>query len=615
MDIIREDIRNIAIIAHVDHGKTTLVNEMLKQGGVFRENQQIQDRVMDSNDLERERGITILSKNTSVYYGNVKINVVDTPGHADFGGEVERVLKMVDGVLLLIDSFEGPMPQTRFVLQHALALNLPVIVVVNKVDRPDARCEEVVSEAIDLMIDLDADESQLDTPIVYASARTGTATLDLSVPGVDLKPLFETILKYIPAPKGDPEAPAQMLVSTIDYNDFVGRIGIGRITRGTLKLNTMYARATYGHETTHENFRLSSLFAFDGLKRNPVDNASMGEIVAITGIEDIMIGDTICATDAVEPLPFVKITEPTVQMTFSVNDSPFAGREGTYVTSRHLRARLMRELQTDVSLRVEETETPDAFRVSGRGELHLSVLIENMRRQGYEFQVSKPEVLYHYDENGNKMEPVEKLVCDVPQAYAGAVIEKIGRRRGVLGNMTGTDRVRLEFDVPSRGLFGYRSEFMTDTRGEGIMSAVFDHYESYKGEIPHRNVGALVSTETGDAVMYGLFYAQDRGTLFVGPNTAVYCGMIVGQNARSGDIDVNVCKQKHLTSIRNAAGAETAMKLTSMKALTLEECLEFIDDDELLEVTPQNLRMRKRILETELRKKMAARLRAAAKEN
>ena len=614
METIRNELRNIAIIAHVDHGKTTLVNEMLKQGGVFRENQQIADRVMDSNDLERERGITILSKNTSVYYKDVKINVVDTPGHADFGGEVERVLKMVDGVLLLIDSFEGPMPQTRFVLQHALALNLPVIVVVNKVDRPDARCEEVVSETIDLMIDLSDDEALLDTPIVYASARTGTATLDLSQPGTDLRPLFETILEHIPAPKGDPEGPAQMLVSTIDYNDYVGRIGVGRITRGTLRLNTMYTRVNLTDESLHENFRLSSLFAFDGLKRTAVEEASMGEIVAVTGIEDIMIGDTICATDTLEALPFVKITEPTVQMTFSVNDSPFAGREGTYVTSRHLRDRLFRELQTDVSLRVEEAETPDAFRVSGRGELHLSVLIENMRRQGYEFQVSKPEVLYHRDENGALLEPMEKMVCDVPSEYAGAVIEKIGRRRGVMDNMSGTDRVRLEFTVPRRGLFGYRSEFMTDTRGEGVMSSVFDRYSPYMGEIPHRSFGALVSTETGTAVMYGLFYAQDRGTLFCGPNTAVYCGMIVGQNARTGDIDVNVCRQKHLTSIRNAAGAETAMKLTSMKTLTLEECLEFIDDDELLEVTPKSLRMRKRILETEMRKKAAARARAAVKD-
>ena len=610
--MIRENLRNIAIIAHVDHGKTTLVNEMLKQGGVFRENQQVADRVMDNNAIEKERGITILAKNTSMYYKDVKINVVDTPGHADFGGEVERVLKMVDGVLLLIDSFEGPMPQTRFVLQHALALGLPVIIVINKMDRPDARCEEVYNEAFDLMIDLGADESQLDTPVVYASARAGTATLDPNVPSKDLRPLFETILKYIPAPKGDPDAPVQMLISTIDYNEFVGRIGIGRISRGTLKLNSMATRCNNLNPDLHENFRLSSLFAFEGLKRVPVESASMGEIVAITGIEDIMIGDTICAPDTVEPLPFVKITEPTVAMTFSVNDSPFAGREGTYVTSRHLRARLMRELQTDVSLRVEETDSADSFRVSGRGELHLSVLIENMRRQGYEFQVSKPEVLFHYDENGNKLEPMEKMVADVPSEYAGAVIEKIGRRRGVLDNMTGTDRVRLEFTVPSRGLFGYRSEFMTDTRGEGVMSAVFDHYEPYKGDIPHRSVGALVSTETGEAVMYGLFYAQDRGTLFCGPNTAVYTGMIVGQNARQGDIDVNVCRQKHLTSIRNAAGAETAMKLTSMRTLTLEECLEFIDDDELLEITPKSLRMRKRVLETELRKKLAAKKRAEA---
>ena len=610
--MIRENLRNIAIIAHVDHGKTTLVNEMLKQGGVFRENQQVADRVMDNNAIEKERGITILAKNTSMYYKDVKINVVDTPGHADFGGEVERVLKMVDGVLLLIDSFEGPMPQTRFVLQHALALGLPVIIVINKMDRPDARCEEVYNEAFDLMIDLGADESQLDTPVVYASARAGTATLDPNAPSKDLRPLFETILKYIPAPKGDPDAPVQMLISTIDYNEFVGRIGIGRISRGTLKLNSMATRCNNLNPDLHENFRLSSLFAFEGLKRVPVESASMGEIVAVTGIEDIMIGDTICAPDTVEPLPFVKITEPTVAMTFSVNDSPFAGREGTYVTSRHLRARLMRELQTDVSLRVEETDSADSFRVSGRGELHLSVLIENMRRQGYEFQVSKPEVLFHYDENGNKLEPMERMVADVPSEYAGAVIEKIGRRRGVMDNMSGTDRVRLEFTVPSRGLFGYRSEFMTDTRGEGVMSAVFDHYEPYKGDIPHRSVGALVSTETGEAVMYGLFYAQDRGTLFCGPNTAVYTGMIVGQNARQGDIDVNVCRQKHLTSIRNAAGAETAMKLTSMRTLTLEECLEFIDDDELLEITPKSLRMRKRVLETELRKKLAAKKRAEA---
>ena len=609
MQITREDIRNIAIIAHVDHGKTTLVNEMLKQGGVFRENQQVAERVMDSNDIERERGITILAKNTAVHYKTTKINVVDTPGHADFGGEVERVLKMVNGVLLLVDSFEGPMPQTRFVLKKALDLKLPVIIVINKVDRPDARCAEVEDEILDLLIDLEASEDQLDNPIVYASARQGTATLDLSEPGVDLRPLFDTILKHIPAPVGDPEGPAQMLVSTIDYNDYVGRIGIGRITRGVLRSGTMAVRTRYESNLSEPPLRLSGLFCFDGLKRVPVESASMGDIVAITGIEDIMIGDTICDPLNPEPLPFVKITEPTVQMTFSVNDSPFAGREGQYVTSRHLRARLMRELQTDVSLRVEETESPDAFKVSGRGELHLSVLIENMRRQGYEFQVSKPEVLFHYDADGTKLEPIEKMVADVPSAYAGAVIEKMGRRRGVLEQMSGADRVRLEFSIPSRGLFGYRSEFMTDTRGEGIMSAVFDHYEAFKGDIPHRSQGALVSFETGEAVMYGLFYAQDRGTLFYGPGTQVYTGMIVGQNARQGDIDVNVCKKKHLTSIRNAAGAEEAMKLVSMRTLSLEECLEFIDDDELLEVTPKNLRMRKRVLNTEMRKKLDARKR------
>ena len=612
MTITRENIRNIAIIAHVDHGKTTLVDEMLKQGGVFRENQQVAERVMDSNDLERERGITILAKNTAVHYGNVKINVVDTPGHADFGGEVERVLKMVDGVLLLVDSFEGPMPQTRFVLKKALDLKLPVIIVINKIDRPDARCEEVEGEILDLLIDLEADESQLDNPIVYASARRGTATLDLNTPGADLRPLFETILRCIPAPTGDPDGPAQMLVSTIDYNDYVGRIGVGRISRGRVKAGMMAVRVIHGEDKVSAPLRLSGLFCFDGLKRVPVQEAEMGDIVAVTGIEDIMIGDTICDPACPEGLPFVKIEEPTVQMTFSVNDSPFAGREGKFVTSRHLRARLMRELQTDVSLRVEETDSPDAFRVSGRGELHLSVLIETMRRQGYEFQVSKPEVLYHVAEDGARLEPIERMVADVPAAYAGAVIEKLGRRRGVLEQMSGADRVRLEFSVPSRGLFGYRSEFMTDTRGEGVMSAVFDRYEPYKGDIPHRTQGALVSFETGEAVMYGLYYAQDRGTLFYGPGTQVYTGMIVGQNARQGDIDVNVCRKKHLTSIRNAAGAEEAMKLTSMRTLSLEECLEFIDDDELLEVTPKNLRMRKRVLDTEARKKLDARRRQQA---
>lgn len=504
------------------------------------------------------------------------------------------------------------MPQTRFVLKKALDLKLPVIIVINKIDRPDARCEEVEGEILDLLIDLEADESQLDNPIVYASARRGTATLDLNTPGTDLRPLFETILRCIPAPTGDPDGPAQMLVSTIDYNDYVGRIGVGRISRGRVKAGMMAVRVIHGEDKVSAPLRLSGLFCFDGLKRVPVQEAEMGDIVAVTGIEDIMIGDTICDPACPEGLPFVKIEEPTVQMTFSVNDSPFAGREGQFVTSRHLRARLMRELQTDVSLRVEETDSPDAFRVSGRGELHLSVLIETMRRQGYEFQVSKPEVLYHVAEDGARLEPIERMVADVPAAYAGAVIEKLGRRRGVLEQMSGADRVRLEFSVPSRGLFGYRSEFMTDTRGEGVMSAVFDRYEPYKGDIPHRTQGALVSFETGEAVMYGLYYAQDRGTLFYGPGTQVYTGMIVGQNARQGDIDVNVCRKKHLTSIRNAAGAEEAMKLTSMRTLSLEECLEFIDDDELLEVTPKNLRMRKRVLDTEARKKLDARRRQQA---
>ena len=601
--MIRENLRNIAIIAHVDHGKTTLVNEMLKQGGVFRENQQVADRVMDNNAIEKERGITILAKNTSMYYKDVKINVVDTPGHADFGGEVERVLKMVDGVLLLIDSFEGPMPQTRFVLQHALALGLPVIIVINKMDRPDARCEEVYNEAFDLMIDLGADESQLDTPVVYASARAGTATLDPNVPSEDLRPLFETILKYIPAPKGDPDAPVQMLISTIDYNEFVGRIGIGRISRGTLKLNSMATRCNNLNPDLHENFRLSSLFAFEGLKRVPVESASMGEIVAVTGIEDIMIGDTICAPDTVEPLPFVKITEPTVAMTFSVNDSPFAGREGTYVTSRHLRARLMRELQTDVSLRVEETDSADSFRVSGRGELHLSVLIENMRRQGYEFQVSRPKVIMK-KENGVLMEPMELLIVEVPEQYVGSVMEKLGSRKGELENMGVRDggMTHLEFKIPSRGLIGYRSEFMTDTNGNGIINQLFAGYEPYKGDIQTRDRGSIVVHETGESTGYGLFNTQDRGRLFIGPGVPVYEGMIVGECAKSEDVVCNVCKQKHLTNTR-ASGSDDALRLVPPTILSLEQCMEFIKDDELLEVTPVSLRLRKVILSKEQRMK------------
>ncbi len=599
-ETIRNDIRNIAIIAHVDHGKTTLVDKMLKQGGVFRENQQVAERVMDSGDIERERGITILAKNTAVHYNGTKINIVDTPGHADFGGEVERVLKMVDGVLLLVDSFEGPMPQTRFVLKKALSLKLPVLVVINKCDRPDARCEEVVNEVIDLFIDLGADDDILDRPFIYASARKGTATLDLSEPNDDLQPLFDAIIEHIPAPVGDPEGPAQVLISTIDYSEYVGRIGVGRIARGKLTDGMMAVRANSQTGEVSPQWRLSGLSTYDGLRRVPAQEVSMGDIVAISGIDDINIGDTVCAPDAPDALPFVSITEPTVSMTFSVNNSPFAGREGQYVTSRHLRARLFKELQTDVSLRVLETDSPDSFEVRGRGELHLSILIENMRRQGYEFQVSKPQVLYK-EIDGQKCEPIERMVADVPQAYAGAVIEKVGRRRGVLESMHGLDRVRLEFLIPSRGLFGYRSEFMTDTRGEGIMSAVFEKYEPVKGAIPHRNAGALVCFETGESTSYGLFYAQERGTLFIGAQTQVYQGMICGQNARPDDLVVNVCKQKHVTNMRNASASEDSMRLVSVHPLTLEECLEFIDDDELLEVTPQNLRMRKRELNHEQR--------------
>ena len=598
----REDIRNVAIIAHVDHGKTTLVDQMLKQGGVYRENQQTVDRVMDSNDLERERGITILSKNTAVHYRGHKINIVDTPGHADFGGEVERVLKMVDGVLLLVDSFEGPMPQTRFVLRKALELKLKVLIVINKVDRPDARCDEVVNEILDLLIDLEADESTIENPILYVSARKGTATLDLEQPGTDLQPLFDAILKYIPAPEGDAEGPAQVLISTIDYSEYVGRIGVGRVVRGkfTEGMNVVHTNLETG--VTSPMWRLGGLFQYDGLKRVNATEVGMGDIVALYGAEDLSIGDTVCDPSCVEGLPFVKISEPTVTMTFSVNDSPFAGREGQYVTSRHLRARLFRELQTDVSLRVNDTQSTDAFEVCGRGELHLSILIENMRRQGYEFAVSKPRVIYKMID-GVKCEPVERLIVDTPQASAGAVIEKIGRRRGTLEHMSGLDRVRMEFLVPSRGLFGYRSEFMTDTRGEGIMSSVFERYEPVKGDIPHRSAGALICFETGVSTSYGLFYTQERGTLFIGAGENVYMGQICGQNARPGDLVVNVCKQKHVTNMRNASASEDAMRLISVHPLTLEECLEFIDDDELLEITPQNLRMRKRQLDHSLRAK------------
>ena len=600
--MIREDIRNIAIIAHVDHGKTTLVDQMLKQGGAYHENQQTVDRVMDSGDIERERGITILAKNTAVYYGDTKINIVDTPGHADFGGEVERVLKMVDGVLLLVDSFEGPMPQTRFVLKKALELGLKVLIVINKIDRPDQRCEEVTGEILDLLIDLDADESTLDNPILYVSARKGTATLDLETPGTDLKPLFESILQYIPAPEGDPEGPAQVLISTIDYSEYVGRIGVGRVVRGKFRQGMNVVHTNLESGATSAPWRLGNLYTYQALRRVDAAEVSMGDIVALSGAENISIGDTVCDPACIEGLPFVKISEPTVTMTFQVNDSPFAGREGQYVTSRHLRARLMRELQTDVSLRVNDTQTTDAFEVCGRGELHLSILIENMRRQGYEFAVSKPQVIYKMID-GVKCEPIERLVVDTPQASAGAVIEKIGRRRGILESMSGLDRVRLEFLVPSRGLFGYRSEFMTDTRGEGIMSSVFEKYEPVKGDIPHRNVGAMICFETGTSTSYGLFYAQERGTLFIGAGQEVYGGMICGQNAHNMDLAVNVCKQKHVTNMRNASASEDAMRLISVHPLSLEECLEFIDDDELLEITPKSLRMRKKILDHQLRAK------------
>ncbi len=610
MKIVRNDLRNIAIIAHVDHGKTTLVDEMLKQGGVFRKNQQVADRVMDSNDLERERGITILAKNTAVHYEGVNINIVDTPGHADFSGEVERVLKMVSGVLLLVDSFEGPMPQTRFVLKKALELDLKVIIVVNKTDRPDARADEVVDETLELLLELDATNEQLDSPIVFASGRAGTAALVADEQGEDLRPLFDAILEHIPAPEGDPDGALQLLISTIDYNDYVGRIGVGRIERGTIRAGQMAIRCAYGSSFVSPASRLGGLYEYEGLKRVNCESAKVGDIVAISGFEELFIGDTICDTAMADPLPFVKIDEPTVSMTFCVNDSPFAGTEGQFVTSRHLRARLMKEMQTDVSLRVEDTQTTDAFRVSGRGELHLSVLIENMRRQGYEFQVTKPVVLYK-EIDSVTCEPIERVLCDVPTEFSGVVIEKLGRRRGTLIAMHGQDRMRLEFLMPSRGLFGYRSEFLTDTRGEGVMSAILDGYEPYKGDIPTRISGSLVAFEAGDSTAYALNGAQERGDLFIEPGTKVYAGMIVGRNARPGDIDVNVCRKKHVTNSRNSAAAEDALKITGVRIPTLEEALEFIDDDELVEITPKSIRMRKRMLSAEMRKKAEGRKKQA----
>ena len=593
-----EKLRNVAIIAHVDHGKTTLVDEMLKQSGVYRENQTVVDRVMDSNDLERERGITILAKNTAIQYGDVKINIVDTPGHADFGGEVERILKMVNGVILLVDAAEGPMPQTRFVLSKALELGHKVIVVVNKIDRPDQRIHEVMDEVLELLLDLNATDEQFESPTLFCSGRQGTASYSPDVPGTDLKPLFDTIVDYIPAPEADVDQPFQMLVSSIDYNEFVGRIAIGRIERGTIKQNQEIAVCNYHDpDSTPKKAKATALYEFDGLAKVPVQQSTAGNIIAMSGIGDITIGDTICATDCVEPIEFVKISAPTIEMTFSVNDSPFAGREGKFVTSRQLRDRLFRETMKDVSLRVTEMEnSTDSFNVAGRGEMSLSILIETMRREGYELQVSPPRVLYQMID-GVKCEPIERLVTDVPADCVGAVMEKIGSRKGDLLEMTPAgNRMKLEFLVPSRGLFGYRNEFLTDTKGEGIMASVFEKYAPMKGEISRRSTGSLVAFETGEAVTYGLYNAQERGTLFIGAGVPVYAGMIVGECPKQEDISVNVCKKKQLTNMR-ASGSDDALRLTSPKQMSLEQCLEFLADDELLECTPENLRLRKRILD------------------
>ncbi len=601
--MIREDLRNIAIIAHVDHGKTTLVDEMLKQGGVFRENQAVAERVMDSNDLERERGITILAKNTSVMYNGTKINIIDTPGHADFGGEVERVLEMVDGVLLLVDAAEGPMPQTRFVLSKALEMGHKIIVVVNKIDRPDARLDEIGDEVLELLLDLDANEAQLESPLLFCSGRSGTASLSQYEAGTDLKPLFDTIINYIEPPKGEENDPLQMLISSIDYNEYVGRIGIGRIVRGKISVNQQVTVCDYTGSKKNYNAKIVSLLQIQGLNRVPVQEAQMGDIVWISGIENITIGDTICDPEAPDPLPFVKISEPTVEMTFSVNDSPFAGREGKFVTSRQLRERLFKELLKDVSLRVEETDSTDAFRVAGRGEMHLSILIENMRREGYELGVSTPRVLYKTDENGRRLEPIERLVIDVPEDCVGAVMEKIGTRKGDMVDMHPQgSRMRIEFLIPARGLFGYKSEFLTDTKGEGIMSHVFDGYQPYKGDIERRNTGSLISFETGEAVTYGLYNAQERGQLFITSGTPVYEGMVVGASPKTEDLVVNVCKKKHLTNTR-ASGSDDALRLVPPRVLSLEDCLEFLADDELLEVTPESLRIRKRVLSNTQRAK------------
>lgn len=598
----REDVRNIAIIAHVDHGKTTLVDELLKQSGTFRSNQVVQERVMDSNDIERERGITILAKNTAVFYNGVKINIIDTPGHADFGGEVERVLKMVNGVILVVDAFEGAMPQTKFVLRKALDLNLPVIVCINKIDRPEARPQEVIDEVLELFIDLDASEEQLDSPFIYASAKKGIAVLEMDDTPESMQPLFETIINYIPAPEGDPEASTQVLISTIDYNEYVGRIGVGKVDNGTIKVNQEVVLVNAHDTNKSQKVKISKLYEFEGLKKVDVNEATVGAIVAISGIPDIHIGDTICSLDNPKPIPFQKISEPTIAMDFIVNDSPFAGQEGKYVTSRHLRDRLFKELNTDVSLRVEETETTECYKVSGRGELHLSVLIENMRREGYEFAVSKAEVLYKYDENGKKLEPMERAYIDVPDEFSGTIIDKLSQRKGELQGMSNGSGgyTRLEFIIPARGLIGYRGEFMTDTKGNGILNTIFEGYGPYKGDIQYRAQGSLIAYETGEAITYGLFNAQERGTLFIGPGEKVYSGMIVGQNGKSEDIEVNVCKRKQLTNTRSSSSDE-ALRLTTPRVLSLEQALEFIETDELLEVTPTSLRIRKKILDPTLR--------------
>ena len=598
----REDVRNIAIIAHVDHGKTTLVDELLKQSGTFRENQEVAERVMDSNDIERERGITILSKNTAVYYKDTKINIIDTPGHADFGGEVERVLKMVNGVILVVDAYEGVMPQTKFVLHKALDLDLDLIVCVNKIDRPETRPNEVVDEVLELLLDLDANDKQLECPFIFASAREGFAKYKLEDESDNMIPLFETIINHIPAPEGDAEAPLQLLISTIDYNEYVGRIGVGKIDNGTIKVNQEVLLVNHHDESKHQRVKVTKLYEFNGLNKVEVNEAKMGSIVAVSGITDLHIGDTLCNVDSPAPIPFQKISEPTIAMNFMVNDSPLAGQEGKFVTSRHLRDRLFRELNTDVSLRVEETDDMNCFKVSGRGELHLSVLIENMRREGYEFAVSKAEVLYHYDERGHKLEPMETAFVDVPDDCSGTVIQKLSMRKGELNGMTplNAGTTRLEFSIPSRGLIGYTNEFLTDTKGSGVINTTFDDYGPYKGDISYRKQGSLIAFENGEAITYGLFNAQERGTLFIGPGEKVYAGMIVGQTGRAEDIEVNVCKTKHLTNTRSSS-ADDALRLVPPKILSLEQSLEFIDTDELLEVTPKSLRIRKKILDSTLR--------------